>query len=292
MSTDLPNLLSTLPLWKDARLTITSLPGGMTNDNFLVDDGTKKYVARFAPLKTDILGLRRDYEIYNATVASHNNLTAPVTAYVPEHRLLIIEFIPGTPLTETTAIQDETMKKVARTLKKLHHIPSFQNTRNQFEYTRNYLQLAKKHNGWIPRSFDSYLKQLDALEQKIEPCTQAHPCHLDLVLENIILQPDGEIRFIDWEYSANSDFRYDLAMFLTRINVSETQKRSFLEAYGSPDTDTLFRNVCLFELVVHLAEAGYGMLQTAVATKQSVDYKAYAEGQLASFDKKSALYLV
>jgi hypothetical protein len=74
---------------------IKPLKGGMTNINYLVLDGNKKYVVRFAPKINSLLGLNRKRESHNTRIAHKLGLGPRVAGFYPKENCLVIEYITG-----------------------------------------------------------------------------------------------------------------------------------------------------------------------------------------------------
>jgi len=103
-----------------------------------------------------------------------------------------------------------------------------------------------------------------------------------MMIENIIRTPGG-IRFLDWEYSAASDYRFDLAMLCMKAALNEKEEEIFLGAYGIKDYDKL-QQIKRMKAVVALREAAWGVVQLATA-KIPYNYRKYAEDHFIIFRK-------
>lgn len=64
--------------------------------------------------------------------------------------------------------------------------------------------------------------------------TESCPSHGDLVPQNIIVEPSGRIRLIDWDYAGMHDPCWDLAYAIQEIGLSATEAQRLLAAYGRP----------------------------------------------------------
>ncbi|HLC63738.1 MAG TPA: choline/ethanolamine kinase family protein [Patescibacteria group bacterium] len=280
-------ILKNLNCFKPGELRIKKLAGGMTNENFLVKDSAGCYVARFAPDNLKVLGLSRQREIYNYRQAAKSGLGAKVLWHYPKHRLLIVEYFPGRIFKVKDAQNPASIRKLSRLLFKLHHGPRFSGNFNPFARTRRYLKLAEQSGAWLPKNLDYYfaiLKQIQARVGFSRPC----PCHLDLMLENILETPSGQIKLLDWEYSSNADYRYDLAMLMVKGKLNEAQEKLLIKTYFGKYRPGVHNEVKIMKSAVYLAEASYGLVQQAVSSKP-VNYKAYALVNLADCRRNNQL---
>lgn len=270
-------ILKSLDIWK-GQISVKELVGGMTNDNYLVNDDTGNYVARFAPLNTKILGLDQKKEIKNTQIAFENNIGPKVKKYYENFDLVIFEFIEGNILSADIAKQPDIIRKIAELFLKLHSLTGFCDGRSSLQRVEDYFNEIKSRNGWIPDEVEKYFFKIKNLISNLKTNALC-PCHLDIMLENIIVDVNGNLKLIDWEYSENADPRYDLAMYIVKSQLNREQEEYFLSCCGITREEDK-KDVRNMKTLVILAEAMYGILQNIISEKMSVNYKAYAESEL------------
>ena len=278
------SVLKNLDIWKSGRISIAPLRGGFTNHNYLVTDKNKKYVARFAPETTKLLHLNRKSEIYNYNVAARLGIGPKTTVYHPQHRLLIVEYLDGKVLKPKTARGPVMIKKIAKILKTLHNGPRLKNLIDPMNRGQGYTRLARRFKTWMPKHMDQYLEHLKLIEKRLGKLPRTYPCHLDIMIANVIITPTDTIKLIDWEYSSNADYRYDLSMLSVKGKFRAVEDRLLVRAYTGRDDEKLYSDIQLMKAVVYFAEAAYGILQNALSDK-SVNYKKYALMNLRGFEK-------
>ena len=59
-----------MSLWRGRPTTISTLSGGLTNDNFVVESEGKRYVMRLPGQSTELLSIDRENEVYNTKAAA------------------------------------------------------------------------------------------------------------------------------------------------------------------------------------------------------------------------------
>src|SRR3989339_966479 len=263
-------ILKLLDIWEND-ISIKSIDGGLTNNNYFVIDGNKKYIARFAPHNTKILGLNRQKEIQNTKIASENNIGPDVKKYYKNYDLLILEFIEGNILSVGVAQQIDTIKKIAELFLKLHSLAGFSGNRLPLQRAESYFNEVKSRNGWIPDNLEeSFIKTKEIISQ-LKPCVSCS-CHLDVMLENVIVCSDGNLKLIDWEYSENADPRYDLAMYIIKAKLNREQEEHLFLCYGINKEEDK-QDIRKMKTLVALAEATYGVLQNVISDRISVGYR-------------------
>ncbi|OHB20439.1 MAG: hypothetical protein A2939_04425 [Parcubacteria group bacterium RIFCSPLOWO2_01_FULL_48_18] len=282
--------LKTLPIWKGRKIKISPLKGGMTNHNYLVKMGKKIYVARFAPDTLKYLELSRPKEIYNYRIAFSLGLGARITAYYPRQRLLIIEYLPGKILTPKKAKTLLRIKKIAHLLRSLHRGPKLKGNLSSFDRIRRYISFAERRRIRLPKDINLHLETLTKIEERLEAGRKTTPCHLDLMLENILETPSGKLKLLDWEYSGNADPRYDLAMFSIKASLDLKKDEFLVKVYLGKNEPRFYEAMQIMKAVVYFAEGAYGLIQLAISKKKGIDYKKYADENIGEFKRISLFY--
>lgn len=267
------DIIKKLPLWHYRSIKVKQLKGGMTNNNYLVVNNNRSYVARFAPETSRILGLSRKREIHNYRIASSLKIGPRFIAYYPAYRLLIVEYITGKHIDSKTMQNHITIKKLAHLLYKLHRAKNMKGSFNPFKRARKYILTAKKINKCLPEGIDKYLSIFRKIERAFSN-KHVYPCHLDLMRENIIQMPNGAIRLIDWEYASNADYQYDLAMLSVKGKFTPREDKILVKEYKGFNDHELYKQIQMMKAVVYFAEAAYGILQFKISNGKKL-YKKY-----------------
>ncbi|OGI46753.1 hypothetical protein A2121_00040 [Candidatus Nomurabacteria bacterium GWB1_40_6] len=273
-------IIKKLSLWNGKNIFVKKLSGGRTNFNYIIYDENKKYIARFAPKSNTLLGLNRKREIYNTKIVSSMGLGPKVVGFFPKYNLLVVEYIDGNVFSPQNSMRQTQIKLLAKLLKKLHSGPKFKGKFNPFKTIRKYISVVKRNKSWLPKDIDKLLDELHKIEKKIGLLYKTYPCHLDLVIENII-SSKNKIKLLDWEYSSNSDYRFDLAMLSLCGNFSNNHDKLLLKEYSSNNRN-LFKQIQMMKAVVLFREASWGLLQIAISPIK-LNYKKYATHNLSLF---------
>lgn len=271
-----------LPLWGNP--AVEQLHGGITNFNYLVTEGGDKHVARFAQSTSPLLGLDRRREVHNTRVASISGLGPKVVGFFPAQNCLVVEYVDGSVLTPDKARQPKNIKDMARVFRALHSGPKFKGKFDPFRTIPNYIATARARGAWVPINIDGSLSKLRRVQEAMRPLALSRPCHLDLMIENIV-DTGGRLKLIDWEYSANSDPRFDLAMLSVKGNFTPRNDAALLKAYDDPKIT--HADLAAMKAVVHFREGAWGLVQNAVS-KIPFDYKKYAKANIGAFNILSA----
>src|SRR6202158_5510772 len=109
-----------IALWRGKDVNVSSLTGGLTNENYLVEAGGERYVMRLPGTSTELLSIGREHEVYNARAAASAGIGPAVLEHLPQLDVMVLEFIEG-PTMSAPALQSERMaRRMAGSFKRLH----------------------------------------------------------------------------------------------------------------------------------------------------------------------------
>lgn len=191
-----------------ARTLITELSGGLTNRNFRVDTNQGVFVARVSSNSSDLLSINRESEFLNSTIAGKGGVGAQVLDFLPGQGLLVISFISG----KTFGAQDvaANLPRIAKSLRELHALDSFDHEFNMFNTQRNYQKIVQDQGFRLPEGYLDFAPQVAEIKKAFELLFDGLvPCNNDLLPGNFI--DDGQkIWLIDYEYSGNNDACFEI----------------------------------------------------------------------------------
>jgi thiamine kinase-like enzyme len=264
--------------WKGHQVTVKPLSGGLTNLNYRVEvDGTP-YFVRIPGAGTELLAVDRKNEHYNTRAAAEAGVGPKVVYHLPEHDVMVLEFIPGQTMSNQALQAAGMPARIARSLRMLHAGPRFLTDFNMFRLVEFYLKMVDAHNVRIP---DSYRDRLPIVK-RIEEATLAHPlptvpCNNDLLAENYI--DDGNLlRLIDFEYSGNNDPCFELGNTCQELQYDEARFEALCAAYFGDRKRHLLARMHLYALMSDVGWTLWGAIQAKVS-KIEYDFWGYATGR-------------
>jgi thiamine kinase-like enzyme len=227
----LAQLLDLVPALRGER-TVAELAGGLTNTNYKVVTPAGAFVMRVSAKDSGMLAIDRENEYRNSVSAAEAGVGARVIDYVPDHSLLVLEFIEGTTQSADDLRRGDKLDMVARACKRLHSAAPFRDDFNMFRIQRRYLELVQERGFRLPGRYLDFEPQVRRMEQamavRAEP---AVPCNNDLLAENFIDTGDGEFRLIDYEYSGQNDACFELGNVWSESNLSLEQLDELVTHY-------------------------------------------------------------
>ena len=269
--------LQRVPELSGRELTLTPLSGGITNRNFLITIRGERvrYVIRLAGNDTHLLGISREVE-HAATVAAAGVGVGPeVTAFIRPEGYLVTRFIEGSPVTLEEVREEDTLARVADSLRRIHSGPPIPGLFVPLRIVEAYRALAQARGVRIPPEYEL----ASAIARRIELACLAdpielRPCHNDLLNANFI--DDGSrIRIVDWEYAGMGDPFFDLGNFSINHELTPDDDAWLLAAYEGQAHIGHLARLSLMRVVSDFREAMWGVLQQGISTLD-VDFVAYA----------------
>lgn len=273
-----------LGIWRGP-IEIAPLVGGITNRNYLVTDGGRRFVVR---LGTDIPvhHISRANEVAASKAAYAAGLSPAVIHHQPG--ILVLDYIDGKALAAED-IRDPSMLARIVPLVRSCHLDISKHFRGAaaifwvFHVVRDYAALLEeggsRHRSLLPSFLDSAAR----LEQATGPFDIAFG-HNDLLAANFL--DDGKrLWLIDWDYAGFNSPLFDLGGLASNNDFSEDQETAMLEAYfEAPVSDDLRRRYQAMKCASLLRETMWSMV-SEIHSDIDFDYSAYTSENLARFER-------
>lgn len=215
--------------WSNTRpQLIKPLPGGLTNNNYLLRDGERLLVLRLNSAISAALDLDREAELQTLCLADAAGLSAPLIYSDPQRQYLVSGFIRGRPW----AAADRTaLTGLADLLKAIHQLPAIANKLDVRHKQLHYWQAIDPRLACYGELTACRARFSHYLDHASPDVGQACLCHNDLLPDNLLWDEKGQLRAIDWEYAAMGDPFYDLAVIVEGHGFSTGQQQQLLAAY-------------------------------------------------------------
>jgi thiamine kinase-like enzyme len=231
---ELSGLFDLVPQLRGER-TVTELAGGLTNTNYKVAVAGSTYVVRVSAKDSGLLAIDRENEYRNSVAAAEAGVGAGVIAYVPEHSLMVLEYLEGETQSAESLRRGDKLDMVAAACRKLHGARRFRDDFDMFEIQPRYLALVRERGFRLPPRYADFQPQVDRIRRAMAVRDEGTvPCNNDLLAENFI-DVGGEFRLIDYEYSGNNDACFELGNVWSESNLSLDQLEELVtHYYGRP----------------------------------------------------------
>lgn len=271
-----------LPIWQGG-ITMQPLGGGITNVNFVVDDGHRRCVVRIGD---DILlhQITRANEL-NASRAAHAAGVSPEVIY-HQPGFLVIAYIEGRTLSAEDIRQDAQLPRALDLVARAHRqIPFHLRGPAQvfwvFHVLRDYAATLREGASRHLRLLPALMAEAEALEEAVGRIEMVFG-HNDLLPANFL--DDGHrLWLIDWDYAGFGSPLFDLGGLAANNGLSREQEEFILHRYfGQTPDPALWRRYLAMKAAAALRETLWSMV-SEIHSKLDFDYAAYTAANLATY---------
>ena len=266
------------------------LPGGLTNTNFVVLDGGRRYVVRVGG---DIPehGIVRAIELAASQAAAAAGISPIV--YHHEPGALVMDFIEGRTLAPEDIRDPRNLERIVRLVRHAHRdIPRFfRGPAPMFwpfqvirDYTHTLEDAGSHHLPMLVRLLDA----ADRLEAAVGPIELVFG-HNDLLAANFI--DDGmRLWLVDWDYAGFNSPLFDLGGLASNNGFSAAEEETLLALYFERPVDDLLRRKAFAMTAASLLRESMWSMVSEIYSPLAFDYAAYTQENLHRFETALAAF--
>ena len=283
MEKNVDQLIQSIPIWT-GKVKISKIDGGITNQNFLVEDNAKKFVVRLGKDIPEHL-ISRSNELTISKAASDVGISPDVVYHADG--LLILNYIESNTLTERDVKNN--IDNIVPLLKKIHlEIPKKLSDQSisfsVFNVINHYAKFLKDNNSSYCLLLKNLLFQSNQLEKNSSPYELVFG-HNDLLPSNF-LDDGSKLWIIDWEYAGFNTPLFDLGGLSSNNNFSLKEEINLLENYFECSVnDKLLFQYNSLKCASLLRETMWSMV-SELTSKIEFDYINYTQVNLSKFTQE------
>ncbi|MGH6924574.1 MAG: phosphotransferase [Propylenella sp.] len=273
-----------LPIWNEP-VEPRSLPGGISNINFLVEDAGKKFVVRIGG-DVEQHGVVRKNELAASRAAAAAGV-APAVIH-SEPGVLVVRYIEGRTLTPADVRNPRNLDRIVALVRRTHqetpkHLRGpgvlfwvFHAIR---DYEHRLLEGPNPNRALVKR----LTAQSEELERAIGPIRLVFG-HNDLLAANMI--DDGErLWLVDWEYAGFNTALFDLGGVSSNSEMPIALRERMLEAYYQRPVDDRLRHRFAAMTAASLLRETMWSMVSEIHSQLDFNYAAYTAENLARFER-------
>jgi thiamine kinase-like enzyme len=250
------------------------LEGGITNRNFRLRLGGADYVLRVPGKDTGALGIDRRAEARATALAAQAGVGPELVAAFHDPDGLLTRFVEGRSCDAAT-VRSRGADVAALLLTYHESGATLPSKFDCFRVVEDHAAQACARGADLPPEYE----WAHGLARRIEAVfggEATHPIHADLLTSNVLCEPGGRLRIVDWEYSGMGQRFFDLGNLAVNNEFAPADEERLLAAYfGAAVTDARRARLALMRFMSDFREAMWGVVQGAVSTLD-FDFAGYA----------------
>jgi len=282
MNKNIEKSIRSIPIWNE-NIKIQTIDGGLTNQNFLIEENNKKYVVRLGDDIPEHL-VSRSNELIVSKAASNAGISPKVIYH--NEGILVLDYIECTTLSAEGVRKN--IKSIIPLIKKIHReIPK--NLYGQsvifwvFHVIRNYVKFLYDNKSSHSKILSDLISQSELLEKKSSPYEIVFG-HNDLLPANF-LDDGSRLWVIDWEYAGYNTPLFDLGGLSSNNDFSFEEETYLLENYfENKINDKLLLQYNSLKCASLLRETMWSMV-SELTSKIDFNYANYTKENLLKFNQ-------
>ena len=277
--------LARVPFFRKVRqeaMEIERLDDALTNVCYKVTVGSAAYVLRLAREGSSDY-IDRTAEEHNARIAAVAGVGAEVIYFDARDGTMVTRFVEGVSMKAGEEFERDPRAPVraARALGRVHRLGRvFRSRFDVFAAIDGYLGLLREQGTILPHGFYEVGRKARAARWALETSAASLvPCHNDPWPGNLI-DADGRIYLIDWEYSGMNDPVWDLAGLSVEAGFDPEQDRAMMKAYYEAElSPALYSRLEIYKSMSDLHWSLWSFVQHTRGN-QAEDFWNYGLGRL------------
>jgi len=282
MKKNIENSIRSIPIWNE-NIKIQTIDGGLTNQNFLIEDNNNKYVVRLGDDIPEHL-ISRSNELIVSKAASNAGISPKVVYH--SKGILVLDYIECSTLSVEGVRKN--IQSIIPLIKKIHHeIPK--NLYGQsvifwvFHVIRNYVKFLYDNKSSHSKILSDLISKSALLEKKSAPYEIVFG-HNDLLPANF-LDDGSRLWVIDWEYAGYNSPLFDLGGLSSNNDFSFEEETYLLENYfENKINDKLLLQYNSLKCASLLRETMWSMV-SELTSKIDFNYANYTQDNLVKFNQ-------
>ncbi|MGV1755712.1 phosphotransferase [Rhizobium sp. A22-96] len=275
--------IQSLDIWRGP-IDIAPLVGGITNRNYLVNNGGRRFVVRLGS-DIPVHHISRANEVSASRAAHAAGLSPAVIHHQPG--IMVLDYIDAKPLSADDVSEPSMMARVVCLVRSCHrdigrHFRGAAAIFWVFHVVRDYAATLDAGGSQHKSRLPSFLDIAERLEREAGPFEIAFG-HNDLLAANFL--DDGKrLWLIDWDYAGFNTPLFDLGGLASNNEFSEQQEVAMLEAYFEAwVSDDLRRRYQAMKCASLLRETMWSMV-SEIHSDIEFDYSSYTAENLRRFE--------
>ncbi len=165
--------------------------------------------------------------------------------------------------------------------KKIQASQPFDRERSVFDLIRSYWQRVGEISAFVPSDTSEIVDDVENIEKAIlAGGADTKPCHADGTASNIMINTDGAVKLVDFDWSTNADPHYDVSTLMLEAFQNEADMWNVVEIFDGSLNERIYNRCRLYGIADDLMWALWGFLSFKISPRVEVEFTKYAEWRL------------
>lgn len=271
--------IEAVPGWTKDNVEIRPLVGGLMNSNWLARHGDKTHFMKVYGIGSEAF-VNRDQSIAAARQAHELGIAPQVLHYDPSNGLEVVEFLTEHRASTNADFSRRDFLDAAIDLyAKFHAGVPLETTKHIFEMVDEHLQQGDELGVICPTDFPWLKKQYQkAKDAFFASGLDLVPCHSDPMPGNFMVRLEDDritdMQLIDFEFAANNERAYEIAVFLAEVFVDEQLSLELIERYYGEVRPEIVARIWVARAVADMKWGSWAVQQRQLSD-WDFDYQKY-----------------
>jgi thiamine kinase-like enzyme len=224
----------------------------------------------------------------SATIAGGLGVGPSVLETMPEDGVVVMEYLGegwrAGGLHD--CVNSELRSRVIAAKKALHTGPRFLRDGDIFSEINRLNRACVSSYARLPLNLRAYHAFAEQARQAITALgAEKVPCHRDGNTANLMIGPDGQVKLIDFDLSANADPFEDAGCYLLEFFECEPEARQGFEEWFGRFHEGHFQRAMIYGILDDLRWGLIGALMAATSPRRSLEFAKYASWRFMRFNE-------
>jgi len=267
-------------MWRDRPLRYERIAAGITNLNWrvMLSDSDETFFLKIHGPGTESF-IDRKLANEAAIKAASTGYAPALLFYDPVDGIEVYEFLHGFRSCGVPEVQNPVIREnILKAYKAIHTTQSLAGSKTGFDQLDQHLGRLRQMGAELPHDFEQLMWQRRRAEAAIAAAGMDQcACFNDGYVFNYMVNDRLEVKIIDWEYAANNDPYWDLAMFSwENFFLDAKSRREVIEIYDGSYRPEIAARIHLY---LGVASIVWGLWATYQSMTSSIpfDFGKYAD---------------
>jgi thiamine kinase-like enzyme len=279
MSEAIEAAIAKVDAWRGKTVSYARIVGGITNLNWKIsvaEDGLN-YFMKIPGAGTEVF-IDRALAHEAAVKVAATGHAPKLLHYIEANEIEVHEFLEGFRSCNVADLMDPTIRgNVVRAYRDIHATQSLSVVKTGFQQLAERLAQTRAHGGRLPRDLDYLLWQCGRAERAVTAAGMSLcACYNDGYVTNYMVDDSKNVKVIDWEYAANNDPYWDLAMLSLENFLGRATIREAIEIHDGAFTPQAEARVFLYGAVAGVTWGLWAALQARISAIP-FDFSKYSD---------------